>query len=329
MLTDETVDDVRQRIEASPKKSIRKLAAQTGLSFSTSISLYFMLVCVRIEIVSQRENIHDIVNVCNFFSTKTNELSTIPTPAGEVIYWSMCKVGSSCPKESVICLKTDAPTESLVNLGKGFTFLFDGPHDGSSFSLQAEHSEQCRADKTRNYTTYVSFDEKLMKPFVQYKNNDRCVFDIRIPDSTAETSCTKKVDGFLLDFRRLTNDWIVSTAANRTFVLNLCGPAKACDDQDVATCARSFSGSVVDVWGDASTRRITYENGVVRFQFHHGTRSNRLSTKIEVRCKWGVSYGPASYLTPPASSPKLSKFVIESNLGCVKLPMNCKMTDSM
>lgn len=31
VLTEETVVDVRQRIEASPKKSIRKLAAQTGM----------------------------------------------------------------------------------------------------------------------------------------------------------------------------------------------------------------------------------------------------------------------------------------------------------
>lgn len=30
ILTDDVVDDVRQRIEASPNKSIRKLAAQTG-----------------------------------------------------------------------------------------------------------------------------------------------------------------------------------------------------------------------------------------------------------------------------------------------------------
>lgn len=30
ILTEETVDDVRQRIEASPNKSIRKIAAQTG-----------------------------------------------------------------------------------------------------------------------------------------------------------------------------------------------------------------------------------------------------------------------------------------------------------
>ncbi|KAI4455511.1 transposable element tc3 transposase-like protein [Holotrichia oblita] len=36
VLTEQIVDDIRQRIEATPKKSIRKLAAQSGSSFTTA-----------------------------------------------------------------------------------------------------------------------------------------------------------------------------------------------------------------------------------------------------------------------------------------------------
>lgn len=91
----------------------------------------------------------------------------------------------------------------------------------------------------------------------------------------------KRLDGgrFVLDFRKLSDDFVVEESDGTTWVFNLCRSATRCDDPKVSSCSyASVAGNPTKiVWGEVKTRQIAYEDGAVKFTFQRGSKRSGMS----------------------------------------------------
>ncbi|KAK9758459.1 Cation-independent mannose-6-phosphate receptor repeat [Popillia japonica] len=289
-----------------------------------------------------KENVLDKQSICEFYN---GVILQEGEETNQGLSWFACNSqtpGGYCPKGFRVCLLDHSSNSRPValNLGKILTAV---PEELLLHTTRRLHSnssfEKCKDDLKRNYTIYVTLDESLAKSSLRRLGDDRCAIELRIPDPRSDQhSCMKRLDGgrFVLDFRKLSDDFVVEESDGTTWVFNLCRSATRCDDPKVSSCSyASVAGNPTKiVWGEVKTRQIAYEDGAVKFTFQRGSkRSGGLITEVDIRCNWSADLktpaDQANHLPRPiylsrVSSQRKSKFVIESSLGCVKLPMNCK-----